>query len=1137
MENQASREKTNYNLNETPWYFGAYLNMARHNMFVLINHLTEKFKYLGFNKIDDDCEIIKDNILTSIFNPNNSNYEAERFKVYKYLVKRHYLPFVKIFHEKNGVQLDSNPIVDYHRLNQFINISFTHINKFRNSYTHYLAVDNDKNIIKERKKAIDNLIVEDLKKLFKHAPDFALQRFKDSQEENNFNHLDLYSILENNKLTEHGFYFFTNLFLNQTYAIQFLKKISGFKNETIPAFKATLQTFTAYAVKTPDIRLDNDDRNQSLLLEMMNELQKCPNELYRYLSEEDQKKFQPTLDTNSKTNFILNSIDYNAIHDDDIDSLLSETTSLRRSTNRFPYFALRFLEENNFLNNIRFQINIGKLHVRSYPKTIAHEKINRRIQKQIKGFGKLSDFENKEAEVLEKLNFNNDNCYFDQYSPHYNIVNNKIGFFLFESGEKTVIQKEQKLVKPTGFISIHDLPKIVMLSILKPNEVENTIKRFIDINTSDILNISKLDAIKSNLTLTPVAFTKRREKLKSITTENGYEFLNNDIERKIFSENKLNHDSILTYENKKINKKDKEHISQIKYKLLLKNRKQNLQKALTQKILVDQLPQKVVDYLLNLESIAEKKLIHAKIKSIKDEAKSKLRWIKKEVELPKEDQKIKLGEIATFIARDILNMIISLEVKEKFTSAYYNKLQNKIAYFSGSKKEIIAMCKELQLFNKIIGHVFLTKDQIEQSKGIIDFYQTYLESKISWIDQKLFRKGKEGGYIIPDNTNVPFTISSFKTNIAAQDFNNWLANKKKLPINLPTSLFDKNLCESLCKKLKTNKIDYKETDKFSILFAKSLKNDKQPFYDFKRVYECSQTGESVLVNTQNIHGKAIKSKYGKRAEENEKIIRFILTQDRVVKRMCEFILAQNTTENLQLDLSSFIPLSNQTPLNSAFSFKHVINLEKGKMLTIIAEDNEHQRSEVEEFNKLTSVEDQQKYSKQKGYQWTMKDFGRFKRFVSDKRIFNLLSFLETDTVTFDFITYQFREYDKIRSAVFQQTFELEEYIATNDLENLINEEFKRRRDFEEVQFKVYLKVLENKTDSNTIEILQNIRNKFSHSEFPILDEKETIKKITSKQIDTFEKEKHRKGGVESLDLSISTKYLALYTEKINSIIK
>lgn len=150
MENQASREKTNYNLNETPWYFGAHLNMARHNMFVLINHLTEKFKYLGFNKIDDDCEIIKDNILTSIFNPNNSNYEAERFKVYKYLVKRHYLPFVKIFHEKNGIQLDSNPIVDYHRLNQFINISFTHINKFRNSYTHYLAVDDDKKIIQIR---------------------------------------------------------------------------------------------------------------------------------------------------------------------------------------------------------------------------------------------------------------------------------------------------------------------------------------------------------------------------------------------------------------------------------------------------------------------------------------------------------------------------------------------------------------------------------------------------------------------------------------------------------------------------------------------------------------------------------------------------------------------------------------------------------------------------------------------------------------------------------------------------------------------------------------------------------------------------------------------------------------------------
>ena len=48
MEN--NREKIPYGLENTPWYFGAYLNMARHNMFILINHLTEKFSYLGFKK-------------------------------------------------------------------------------------------------------------------------------------------------------------------------------------------------------------------------------------------------------------------------------------------------------------------------------------------------------------------------------------------------------------------------------------------------------------------------------------------------------------------------------------------------------------------------------------------------------------------------------------------------------------------------------------------------------------------------------------------------------------------------------------------------------------------------------------------------------------------------------------------------------------------------------------------------------------------------------------------------------------------------------------------------------------------------------------------------------------------------------
>ncbi len=102
-----------------------------------------------------------------------------------------------------------------------------------------------------------------------------------------------------------------------------------------------------------------------------------------------------------------------------------------------------------------------------------------------------------------------------------------------------------------------------------------------------------------------------------------------------------------------------------------------------------------------------------------------------------------MGEYATYIARDILNMIIDKNVKQKITQPYYNKIQNKTAYFSINKEELIAIFKELNIFDFNRGHVFLKEFHITNSNGIKDFYKNYLEQKINWITGKLLEKGKE----------------------------------------------------------------------------------------------------------------------------------------------------------------------------------------------------------------------------------------------------------------------------------------------------------------------------------------------------------------------------------------------------------
>lgn len=1156
METTTTSNANKYRtLPDDPQYFGGYLNMARHNVFLIINQVTEAFSYLNFKKINDDEDIKKGkHILANIFDPAKPEFEDERQKVYNYLLKRHHLPFVKIFNSEVSNENDDN-YIDYARLHNFIIKSFQSLDVLRNAFSHNLAIDDNGNKVM-RKSNIDTSIVADVELLFKKAPTFSFIRNFQTQKEEDYEHLKNYKLFESNRsnqLTDQGLFFFVNLFLERSHATKFLKQFKGFKNETTPPFRATIQSFTSYCIKVPDVRLGNENPKHTILMEMLTELNKCPKELFYHLTDEDKKEFEPRLQEKEKQNVVLNSTNYEDISDEDLDETIKELTAFKRHDDRFPYFALRFLDETNALKNIRFQITLGKMIVERYNKKITDKFQDRRVIKIIKAFGKLSDFTDKESDVLSILKLgleDNEAIQFEQYAPHYNMSNNKIAFYVFDdAAEKikypNVFENKADRVEiqnnPTGFISIYDLPKLLILENLISNKAEQMIVDFIQNTNLEIFDKAGLDQIRQQANFNPETFTKRIANDKALKDEVGHiEYLSNFLETELLHWLKISKERLLSLDRDAFlemtkDSKANEVFSQIKYLHLLKQRREELGKHLPMDLSMNMLPSRILDYLMNVQRQQEDKEIHQKIKAIKDEAKQLVKSLEKEIEKPKQEQRIKLGELATFIAKDIINMVIDKEVKNKITSPYYNKLQNKIAYFSLNKEEIVALCEELQLFNKQVGHVFLTKDLIHGANGIIDFYLDYLEAKVNWIDKDLFVKGKTGGYLFPKYKKIPLSFEKIRKNSGSNDFDEWLVNKSQKPIDLPITLFDVQLVQILKSKLTQLHVAYYPTDKFSVLLAKYLGNDTQPFYMYKRKYNKGKD-DPVEFSINGLTSKELKTNHSKFVNSNEKLIRFAQTKDRTMKMMCDKLLAEDKSIGLndRFLLQEIHPNSEHNPLESRASFEQKIC---GDKFVVVAKDNPKQLAEIENFKLLQTEEERQSYNGQKWYQWTVKDFGRFKRFVTDRRIPNLVNYFEYKEIPFDLLEYQIREYDKYREKIFELTFKLEQSILKKDFEGIKTIEFNkypRPKGFFEIKFKVYLEWLDCSGIQYDRNLINWTRDKFSHSEFPYLA---SIPKITKQQMADFEYNKYTRDYKNNADVSVAAKIYNCYCMEVSRLVE
>lgn len=1100
---ESLHEKRMRTLENDPQYFGGYLNMVRHNIFNISNHVAQIFGQSLLRKEDD---IVSSFMLNN--NIKNLNWNHVYSKTMRHLAVIKVFDFEqlpKTIREATQSEDIPNLTKDFAEMSRILRELFKDIREFRNDYTHYYSTST----ADKRKTQVSLQTAEFLNKTFKLAIEYTKTRMKDVLKEEDFSLAEKKVMVEigngnDNRITTEGLVFLICMFLEREQAFQFIGKVKGLKGTQYDSFIATREVLMGFCVKLPHDKFVSEDFKQALTLDMINELNRCPKTLYNVITEEGKKQFRPELDMENRRSLFENSTNQVAAEGWDettYEEYLEELTKRIRHENRFAYFAMRYIDENNVFSRLRFHIDLGKFELANYNKILADEETPRRIVENVRAFGKLSEL-NDQEDVYALIDPDKLTGGFEQFAPHYNAVNNKIGLLRKEKVSVLVPKQDDtenihyRLAQPLpdAFLSLHELPKIILLEYLKKGEVEKIINEFIELNNIKLLDEGFVEEVKSKLPREWDEFQKKSDSGKKAA----------------YSKRKLAY---------------------------LQSRKSHLNKLLEKYGLNDkQIPSRILNYWLNIVEVDNMRSFSDRVKLMKRDCKRRLSVMEKHRDNPKV-RIPKVGEMATFLAKDIVDMVINEGKKQKITSFYYDKMQECLAFYADEEKKDLfgKILEELSLLEKD-GHPFLSVVMERNSENTSVFYQTYLEEKaykeiiknnrksktttvdISWMKNTFYtterneEKGKNITVIrLPEDTsNIPFTIRQWAKE-DNQTLGEWLKNiatkgsVTRKAIDLPTNLFDSKLCELLGDELEKAGIKHDPTAKYNELMKKwwreIRKDETQEFYKSDREYivygemvsfsldskqkfkDYYRTTCDVVTTRKKEEEKKKKKELQRRDEEisvqverkfkkaiagTEKEIRLLQEEDRLMLLMVERMMDGEDQKNMQLGKIDKL-LNDTVPIKLTLNFDEngkIIPGNKGSSMT------------------KTIVADRKR-----------KNYTELRKYRYDRRLSALFGYHPAEEVDLDWLKIQLAAYDKAKQEVFDTVFELEKQVITKDSEGVkrLFKDDKGNSKSGNIQHTPYLAWLKEKeiiTEAQE-EFLKGVRNAFSHNQFP---QKENIPK-------------------------------------------
>lgn len=1055
------------NLSIPKSHIGAYANIARHNVFLILNDIAIK---AGQPQTDKESLFVVGNRSklptfdkAELQHPVLAALKGTDKVVQTRIIELLYFhfPFLKSL---SFTLYADNPSPDkYYNL---LSIIFYSLEVYRNYYTH----------VHHSEVTINPYIVRYINDIFDDAISIAKERFNLNEDEltsfrrwigkNKENSSFKYKFADkHDTLNETGLAFILCLFLENDHVFKLLAKLKGLDNKIVK------EIFCIHNCRMPQNKIKSDSGKDALLLNILNELQRCPVELFNHLSEGD-KKF-----------FITK----------EIDELNNAPESvLVRKKNKFRDYALRYIEYTNSFTKLRPQLDLGKLVFHRYYKTGPdREQYIRRWEKNIHVFGKLSDIENNYPEMLTNLSLDpalitdtSDIPYHIATNPHYHFIDKNIGFKIIEDSplinpfKKKIDKSRQTEVEipvntqPDLFICTDELTGLLFYDYLSNKYAEKT--------SAEEIIIKFVENI--------------RRFLKDVATG----IIAPISEQKILNQYQDVISSIPV-------------LSKKKFKTQYKDRKSKLEEMMKEyQLSPHMIPDKLCKYLMGVEQVSEqdkadfilKKLIKdtEDLLSASDTVKKGDKNRKKE-KREKRKQHVRAGDRATFLARDLLYFQPHTDAngQDAPNPDEYKKLQAALAFFSRDREHIKHVFLLCGLTNSKNPHPFLHKININVCKTNIAFYRQYLAQRKLYLNQCLKENANDNSYA----TRLHFlNLKKVINNDAA--IREYAQNIISLPVNLPRGLFKDNLVSLIQDRgdSEMRKVIQHSTKPNTVYMLNKYfeldGDNSQEFYHYKRGYrivdewhdsrhrsnkiEMLQSLERLYKtvdeltyleseikqsNRNRIDESSFFSVYAKQVLDNEKLIRHYSACDRMLFIMCKKLIADRSTDsnliqNLkgQFFLKDIIPDNEKSILNTFINYTMPI--------------------------KSKNISDKLK----------IKDYGRLRRFMKDRRLDKLLDYYTKEDISREEIKAELDLYDRKRFTLFETIYDFE--IACGEHPGFKKKITEHLQLQSYIKHKTLLEIYNNifTVDENTIQNLNMIRNAFAHNEVP---QKSELKKISFPQ--------------------------------------